>query len=375
MLRTIFSFIPFTVCLFWLAAFALRFHRNDRAKRWLTGFLATCVVLYLCHGLFFTVGLSREMECIWTLCSMSVYPLYFIYICQLTNRSLSLRNILLILAPGALVALAKYVLPMEGPEMARRVLFAVQVLMVCWLGFRKLKAFDREVAEVYADTEGRDTYSVRWLLVAFVATSFFSMVANALGKQFFAGSEWTLLIVLTPFSVMLYMLSYIGYNRSFTVEQFVVDSAEAVQEPACHDAVSQDVEGQDASTPAEEDGDKEAADTLDARIEQLMTERKLYLVKNLKIGDVALEAKSCRTYVSNYINRTSGMSFSDYVNQRRVEHAKRLLLRTDSDAKVSAIADESGFASEQSFYRNFHKFTGMNPLEWKRQEREQQARG
>ena len=31
---------------------------------------------------------------------------------------------------------------------------------------------------------------------------------------------------------------------------------------------------------------------------------------------LALEAKSCRTYASNYINRTSGMSFSDYINQK-----------------------------------------------------------
>ena len=32
--------------------------------------------------------------------------------------------------------------------------------------------------------------------------------------------------------------------------------------------------------------------------------------------------------------------------------------------KFVTIATRSGFASEQSFYRNFHKFTGKKPLEW-----------
>ena len=58
------------------------------------------------------------------------------------------------------------------------------------------------------------------------------------------------------------------------------------------------------------------------------------------------------------------MSFSDYINNLRVEHAKTLLSQNTENTKILTIATRSGFSSEQSFYRNFNKFTGMKPLEW-----------
>lgn len=80
MLRIFFSFIPFMVCLCWFVAFALQYRKNDSPKRMLTLFLAVCVVLYLCHALYLNGGLSDGMESLWALCSLSVYPLYYIYI-------------------------------------------------------------------------------------------------------------------------------------------------------------------------------------------------------------------------------------------------------------------------------------------------------
>ena len=70
------------------------------------------------------------------------------------------------------------------------------------------------------------------------------------------------------------------------------------------------------------------------------------------------------SYISNYINRTKGMSFSDYINSLRVEHAKTLLSQNAGNTKIVTITMLSDFSNEQSFYRNFHKFTGKNPLEW-----------
>ena len=58
------------------------------------------------------------------------------------------------------------------------------------------------------------------------------------------------------------------------------------------------------------------------------------------------------------------MSFSDYINSLRVEHAKTLLSQNAGNTKIVTITMLSDFSNEQSFYRNFHKFTGMKPLEW-----------
>ena len=345
MLRTLFSFIPFYVCLFWLITFVIHYRKCDTAKRILTWFLCTCVVLYFCHALYFTIGLPHPMECLWTLCSLSVYPLYYAYICCLVSRPNAPFKLFLILLPGITVAVAKYFFPGDAADNARQLLCAIQIFTVVYFGYRKLRIFDREIANVYADTEGRDTTAVKHLLIAFLITSLCSSVANALGRHYFAQSDWMVFAVLIPFAIMLFALSYIGFTRDFSFEQFMEDSQEYIEQPT-------------ENTPAIEE------DKIGKSIDQLLITQQLYLTPNFKIGDVAKASGICRTYISNYINQTKGMSFSDYINSLRVEHAKTLLSQNTENTKIVTIASRSGFSSEQSFYRNFHKFTGMKPLEW-----------
>ena len=345
MLRILLSFIPFYVCLFWFITFVTCYGKCDIAKRILTWFLCTCVILYFCHALFFTVGLSHPMECLWTLCSLSVYPLYYVYICSLVSRPIKPLKLILILFPGVTVAVLKFFFPGDAVETARQLLCATQIFIVIYFGYRKLRTFDREIANVYADTEGRDTTAVKHLLIAFVLTSLCSTVANVLGKHYFAQSDWMVFAVLTPFSVMLFALSYIGFTRDFSFEQFVEDSKEYIEQPA------------ESTSTIEES-------RVGKSIDQLFITQQCYLTPNIKIGDVAKATGICRTYISNYINQTKGMSFSDYINSLRVEHAKILLSQNTENIKFVTIATRSGFASEQSFYRNFHKFTGKKPLEW-----------
>lgn len=112
----------------------------------------------------------------------------------------------------------------------------------------------------------------------------------------------------------------------------------------------------------------EEKDELEQKIEMLMTEKRVYLMKNLKIGDMANEVGSCRTYVSNYINNKYGYTFLEYINRHRIEYAKELMRLPDPE-KMWIVAEKAGFSSEQSFYRNFRKFVGMNPAEWLAEEK------
>lgn len=347
MLHTIFCYIPFIVCLCWFVVFGITYKKNDAAKRFLTWFLATCVILYFCHALYFTVGLSHPMECLWTLCSLSVYPLYYAYICKLTLRPLSNQKLFFILLPCLLVAIGKCLFPNEG-DVARKLLNAFQIFPACYFGYHHLRTFDKQLSEVYADTDDRNTNAIQHLLIAFVLTSLYSAIMNVIGKHYFAQSQWDILWVVVPFSVMLYALSHIGYFRSFSSEQFLRDSA--IESPLT--TTEKHVE-------------------LSRKLEQLMNEEQFYLKTNLKIGDVAQEIGICRTYISAYINSHVGCSFSEYINRYRVEHAKVLMLK-NKNAKLYVIAQQSGFSSEQSFYRNFQLLTHMKPSEWLAMEQEKQ---
>ena len=332
------------VCLFWFTTFLLQTRHNDSDKRVLTVFLGTCTVLYLCHVLYFYGSLPIWGESLWALCSLSVYPLYYVYITHLTYKPLTLRQTSWCLLPGLLVAMAILLFPDGEADVARKILNTVQIVVVLYFGYKRLLDFDKEVAEVYADTENHETSAVRYLLVAFVVTSLLSVVANVLGKQYFASSDVLIMIVTIPFAVLLYAVSYLGYTRDFSREQFLKDISEA-----------------NKGDVAVKSADFDYGNTRE-RIEALMGSG-FYLMKNVKIGDVVNEAGICRTYVSNYINKTYGCSFSDYVNGLRIEHAQRLL-RDNRDMKISAVSDLSGFASVDSFYRNFKKFTGKTPSDW-----------
>lgn len=347
MVRTVFSFTPFAVCLWWFVTFAINYRKADFAKKSLTWYVLTCTVLYFCHALFFTSELPLALECLWTLCSLSVYPLYYLYICRLTATSVPRWKYSFFL-PGVAIAFEKLLVPGDSADIARQVVFVPQVLLVCYYGYKRLHAFDHKLADVYVDMEGRSTSSIKALLVAIFITSFLAAVANMLGRRYFGHADWLLVAIATAFSVLQYALCYIGYHRHFTIEQFEADSQDVFSGSECLNA--------------EELVTEELTDEVGQKVEALMKEQKLYLVPNLKIADVVKRSGVCRTYVSHYINQ-KGNNFSEFVNRQRVEHAK-IVLRQTPTVKMVVVAEESGFTSEASFYRNFRKFTGQTPQEW-----------
>lgn len=110
-----------------------------------------------------------------------------------------------------------------------------------------------------------------------------------------------------------------------------------------------------------------ASDDLMGRITQLMEAQHLYKNTDLKVNDVANAIGVHRNSVSACINAQKGCSFNQFVNEYRLEHAKKLL-RENSDIKISSVSLESGFATERSFFRAFKAATGTSPKEWAEQQ-------
>ena len=95
----------------------------------------------------------------------------------------------------------------------------------------------------------------------------------------------------------------------------------------------------------------------------LMEERQLFRRPGLTLQDVARELGSNTRYVSTCINDETGKSFPDYINSYRVKFAQRLL-KSNPGRPLSGVAEESGFSSESSFFRNFKALTGKTPNQW-----------
>ncbi len=67
-------------------------------------------------------------------------------------------------------------------------------------------------------------------------------------------------------------------------------------------------------------------------------------------------------YLSKRFHTETGMSLREYINQLRIEDAKRLLLSTNDT--ISEVASEVGFDNISYFSTVFRKLCGVSPIEW-----------
>jgi AraC-like DNA-binding protein len=91
----------------------------------------------------------------------------------------------------------------------------------------------------------------------------------------------------------------------------------------------------------------------------------------VSLASVARALGTNTAYLSRALNEGLGMSFSKFVNQRRVEAVKRRL-EDETDARdLMTIALEAGFNSKASFNRAFGEIAGMTPSAFRRSRRKQ----
>lgn len=95
-----------------------------------------------------------------------------------------------------------------------------------------------------------------------------------------------------------------------------------------------------------------------------VTDKKLFLNKNLSLRELSTELQLTPHLISEVINREFGASVNDFINGLRVEYSKILLIEKYKILKIESIAEESGFNSKATFYANFKKITGVSPLEF-----------
>lgn len=101
------------------------------------------------------------------------------------------------------------------------------------------------------------------------------------------------------------------------------------------------------------------------KISHLLLNEELYLGRNIKISDLAKLINVPVNKVSRSINENFGSSFSNLLNSKRVECAKKLLSDPKNNDKLFAIALDSGFNNKVSFYKNFKNQVGISPAEYR----------
>ncbi len=88
-----------------------------------------------------------------------------------------------------------------------------------------------------------------------------------------------------------------------------------------------------------------------------------YLDPTITLQSLAKELGTNSSYLSKIVNRDKEKSFAKYISDLRIEHSIQRL-KTDRkflNYKISAIAQDTGFSTTESFSRAFKKKTGQHP--------------
>jgi len=108
-----------------------------------------------------------------------------------------------------------------------------------------------------------------------------------------------------------------------------------------------------------------------SKLEEKIEAEKLYLDPSLSLPKLAENIGVSPNYVSQTINSVFKLSFFDYINGLRVEHAKTLLSSTTNDhLSVVDIAVEAAFNSRSTFYAAFKQATGKTPAQFRKAARQ-----
>lgn len=374
MLKYISIFSPIYVTVFWGVLFWARAEKKDKPGKYLTVFMTFAFLLYCSHAVFFShyYRLYSVIEFIYVFCMLALYPMYYLYIRSLTSEKIHLKDQLHHFIPAAffsgLVFLTSLAFTPEtrviyvqeilinrnlkhldistfpGTKgaifLVSRITFLLQIPYYAVKGVRLAKRHNEQIENYYSNTEGLTMNWVKTINIVILLVAVSSAILTFIGRGYFSKNEDLLIIPSIVFSSLIFIIGLKGSKQIRTSPDLEPDTLPAVPGGSINDQTV----------------------LLKARLQRLFEKDKVYLHPELKISHVSEKLNTNRTYISRLINDEMGMNFNEFVNNYRVNEAKRLMKdETTRNATLELIAEKSGFGSATSFARIFKSVTGMTP--------------
>jgi AraC-like DNA-binding protein len=365
---------PLFVTFFWGLVFFIQFGQKDLPKMNLGIFMVLGFMLYFSHAIFFShfYKLYVALEFVYLFSMLAIYPMYYRYLKLLTNNQSKIKNQFIHFLPAFIFSfLALITTLLLSPEkrmeyvkvlliernlknldistfigikaivlLLSRVTLVVQVLYYLIKGISLANNYNEAIADYYSNTEGKTLNWVRLINIIILVVSLSSISLVFIGRSYFAQHENILVIPSIIFSSVLFTIGFKGNLQKHQTFQF--DNEEMVE------LNSSTLNLQNSKLKDE--------------FLRLFEEDKVFTNCDLRIIDLSEMLATNRTYISKLINEEFNMNFNEFVNNYRVETAKKYLSSPDfAMFKLEIIAEKSGFNSFSSFARVFKNITGTTP--------------
>ena len=218
----------------------------------------------------------------------------------------------------------------------------------------------KEIEEYYDEDESHRLKWVRFCYIIAMVTNLFILVYGVL--YVFLDCRLLLAQLYTAWYLvyMLYLtsnfISFIGSHK------LILD---AVARPALSNAFSRTTEAERIRKKAQEEElnvDREFH-RLDKALQQWV-EQKLYCEYAKSREETAKELNTTKEMLYHYFQVKMGIDFKTWRTQLRIEEAKRLLLE-NKDVSTNIIGEAAGFSDRSNFHRQFVRFVGCSPKQWR----------
>ena len=268
MFHDLILYTPMYVTLFWSITLLPTSGKNNLARSFLGLFMFSAFILYLSHAIFFKgeTLLYLYIDPLYSLASLMLYPLYYIYIRILTiDLSFELKNMKLLI-PAVLISFSMiityWIMTPDERLMyiniffrdkksllesdllllkiqssiyyTGRIVFGIQVFYFLVKGSSLIKKYNNHISNFYSNLEGKSIVWINMILVSFVITSVMSVVFNVIGKSYFYDTPSLLIIPSVIFSTLLYFIGFQGYMQNYTVIDFVKDKKKELSNSQIH---------------------------------------------------------------------------------------------------------------------------------------------
>ena len=389
--------LPFSVCAVWCLIVLFKRHKtvSDRLIMWVMGLLA---VSAFCGSHHMDPNPDYEMLAIYDVIlqftSLAVFPIICIYLrCFYEENEPSWVSYLATIPALALFAISIVLTTLLGlprcgeivkmlhasilvrssltPLENAYVLLTYQVYFITFyvsLSVSLVYVFSRlftgkfKFNHILAFLRGQKSSFVANVISLFFVIYFIMWAVSVLFTSVFSNtlSIWSTLWSLVAAAV----LFLIGYVTAVPALPGGYINIERLRHPfsAMRQSTQEFLQGIDSGPMA--GVASSGYDRIMESFKQYMDKDRGYLNPSLTIEEISRVLNTNRTYVSRLVNLYYGMTFRDYLNQRRLEYSKQLM-NDEPDASLDYIASKSGFQSSTQFIRKFRESEGLTPTVWK----------
>ena len=328
--------VPFYTLSLLLMLLAKVWLQRPSGYRTLATFITGCALLVLMTALRwqFDALILRHLQ---SMLAIALPPLAWRCFARVTDQSHTSERLASLLPP--VIALVLNLIAPISTDFVLMLLYIGYGGALIWTAYRGADAF--VLARL---TDARSTSVMAFLAGVFLCFSGLTDVAIMLDFAWYDGLQAPRLVALSQAILLPFICLAILYSGK------KIPAAD--ETPLIPPADVQSVEV---------DSDLAA---LCEKLERRLTEQQLFLNSDLTLDLLARKWVIPARQISRAVNAVRGCNVSQWINGFRIHYAQHLLLTTD--APVTSIMLEAGFATKSNFNREFVRISGVSPTEFRR---------